>query len=151
MHRTKLILIASILILFSSVALAVSPTYFPIVKDPVNFADYKGKWVVISYWATWCNVCMEEIPDLNAFYRAHRNEVVMFGVNYEDGSGKDLPRRIQESGVTFPTLAYDPKGHFGVGRIRGLPTTLLIGPDGRLKRVLVGSQSKRDLESAIGL
>ena len=151
MRKAKCLLLASALLIFSSVALAVSPTYFTIIKDPINFSDYKGKWVVISYWATWCNICMEEIPGLNAFYRAHRNEVVMFGVNYEDGPVKELPRRIQESGVAFPTFAYDPKGRFGVGRIRGLPTTLLIGPDGRLKCVLVGSRSKQDLENAIGL
>lgn len=139
------------LVLFSTVAFAVSPTPFTIIKDPINFSDYKGKWILISYWATWCNICMEEIPDLNAFYRAHRNEIVMFGVNYEDGPLNDLPRRIEESGVAFPTFAYDPKGRFGVRRIRGLPTTLLIGPDGHLKRILVGSQTKRDLENAIGL
>ncbi|MES2141672.1 MAG: TlpA disulfide reductase family protein [Pseudomonadota bacterium] len=147
----RAIVLTAMLVLFSTVAFAVSPTPFTIVKDPINFSDYKGKWVVISYWATWCNICMEEIPDLNAFYKAHRNEVVMFGVNYEDGPLKDLPQRIQESGVAFPTFAYDPKGRFGVGRIRGLPTMLLIGPDGRLKRILVGSQTKRDLENAIGL
>lgn len=151
MRLVKIVLLTSIVTLFSSLAVAVSPTYFTIVKDPIDFSDYKGKWVVISYWATWCNVCMEEIPDLNAFYQAHRNDVVMFGVNYEDGPLKDLPRRIQESSVKFPTLAYDPKRRFGVGRIRGLPTTLLIGPDGHLKRILIGSQSKQDLEDAMGL
>ncbi len=139
------------LVLFSTAIFAVSPTPFTIVKDPINVSDYKGKWILISYWATWCNICMEEIPDLNAFYRAHRNEVVMFGVNYEDGPLKDLPQRIQESGVAFPTFAYDPKGRFGVGKIRGLPATLLIGPDGQLKRILMGSQTKRDLENAVGL
>ncbi|MDQ8039339.1 MAG: TlpA disulfide reductase family protein [Rickettsiella sp.] len=145
------VFLACLLTVFSTIALAVSPTYFTIVKDPINFSDYKGKWVVINYWATWCNACMEEVPSLNAFYRAHRNQVVMFGVNYEDGPLKNLPQRIQESGVAFPTFAYDPKGRFGVGRIRGLPTTLLIGPDGRLKRMLVGSQTKQDLEQALGL
>lgn len=147
----RAVILTVVLALFSTVAFAVSPTYFTIVKDPINFSAYKGKWVVIAYWATWCNVCMEEIPILNAFYRAHHNEVVMFGVNYDDGSLKELPKRIEESGVAFPTFAYDPKGRFGVSRIRGLPTILLIGPDGRLKRVLTGSQGKRALENAVGL
>ena len=145
------VLLMSILGLFSTVAEAVVPTYSTIIKDPINFSDYKGQWIVISYWATWCSICMEEIPELNAFYRAHHNQVVMFGVNYEDGSLKDLPQRIRESTVAFPTFAYDPKKHFGVGRISGLPTILLIGPDGRLKRILLGSQTKRDLEDAMGL
>ncbi|MES2998195.1 MAG: TlpA disulfide reductase family protein [Pseudomonadota bacterium] len=144
------VVFSGMLVLFSTVALAVSPT---IIKDPINFSDYKGKWLVISYWATWCNYCMEEIPELNAFYRAHRNEVVMFGVNYEDGPVNELPERIQESAVAFPTFSYDPKPyfHFRIGRISGLPTTLLIGPDGNLKRVLEGPQTKRSLENALGL
>lgn len=143
-----MLLLASLWILISISASAAPAN---IVQGPINFSDYKGKWIVISYWATWCNICMEEIPDLNAFYRAHHNEVVMFGVNYEDGPLKDLPQRIRESGVAFPTFTDDPKDRFHVGRIRGLPMTLLIGPDGRLKRILMGSQTKRDLENAIGL
>lgn len=145
--------LAGMLVLFSTAVFAVSPTYFTIVKDPINFSDYKGKWVVINYWASWCDYCMEEVPELNAFYRAYRNEVVMFGVNYEDGSLKGLPQRIQESGIAFPTFSYDPKRYFSfhIGRISGLPTTLLIGPDGNLKRVLSGPQTKRSLENAIGL
>ena len=147
MYRARRVLLTVFLVLFSSIALAVSPTYPPIAKGPINFADYKGKWVVISYWATWCTYCMEEIPELNAFYRAHRNDVVMFGVNYEDGSLRDLPKHIQESGVVFPTLAYPPERF---GHVSGLPTTFLITPDGRVKR-LVGSQTKRGLENAMGL
>jgi thiol-disulfide isomerase/thioredoxin len=135
-------LFTSLLLLFSTVSLAAS-----IVKD-INFSDYKGKWVVINYWATWCGYCLEEIPELNAFYRVHHNQVAMFGVNYDDPGS--LSRHIQQSGAIFPTLAVDPKRQLGVYRINGLPTTLLITPNGRL-HVLTGPQTKRDLEDAIGL
>jgi thiol-disulfide isomerase/thioredoxin len=138
------LLLVGLLSLFSTTALAAT-----IIKDPIDFANYKGKWIVISYWATWCNFCMEEIPELNAFYRAYHNQVAMFSVNYdEEGS---LAEHIRESGIAFPTLAYDPKGHFGVGRIRGLPAILLIRPDGRLRRVLIGSQTKASLADELNL
>lgn len=148
MHKARLILFMAMLVLFSPFVLA-----FPsIINDPINFSDYKGKWIVINYWASWCDYCMEEIPQLNAFYRAHRNEVLMLGVNYEDGSVSGLPERIQESGVAFPTFAYDPRRYFPfrLGRISGLPTTLLIAPSGKLQRVLEGPQTRRSLENAIG-
>jgi thiol-disulfide isomerase/thioredoxin len=153
MRGVRSVLLASVLVLFSVAVSAVSPAYPSIIKDRVNFSDYKGKWVVISYWATWCNYCMEEIPELNAFYRAHQNDVVMFGVDYEDGPVAELPARMKESGVAYPTFAYDPTPyyHFHIGRISGLPTTLLIGPDASLKRILQGPQTKRSLEHALGL
>jgi thiol-disulfide isomerase/thioredoxin len=138
----RFLLFTSLLLLFSTVSLAAS-----IVRD-INFSDYKGKWVVINYWATWCGYCLEEIPELNAFYRAHHNQVAMFGVNYDDPG--NLPRHIQQSGVIFPTLAVDPKRQLGLSRVSGLPTTLLIAPNGRL-HVLTGPQTKSDLEEATGL
>ncbi|WP_218813887.1 TlpA family protein disulfide reductase [Rickettsiella endosymbiont of Dermanyssus gallinae] len=137
----KSLILAGMLALFSTAA------FSSIIEKPINFSDYKGKWVVISYWATWCSICMGEIPELNAFYKAHTNDVVMFGFNYDDDG--NLAKHIQQSGVAFPTLRHDPKGHFKLGRIRGLPYMLIIGPDGNLKRELTGEQSKQDIENAL--
>ncbi|KAF5281482.1 hypothetical protein FQR65_LT14630 [Abscondita terminalis] len=76
---------------------------------------------------------MGEVPELNAFYRAHADQVAMFGFNYDD------------------PVVNDPKANFGIRGISGLPTTFVIGPDGRLKHVLEGPQTKRSLERAVGL
>ena len=137
----KSLILAGMLALFSTAA------FSSIIEKPINFSDYKGKWVVISYWATWCSICMGEIPELNAFYKAHTNDVAMFGFNYDDDG--NLAKHIQQSGVAFPTLRHDPKGHFKLGRIRGLPTMLIIRPNGELKQVLTGSQSREDIENAL--
>lgn len=139
----KLVLLTSILFSVSSVVWGAS-----IVRD-LNFSNYKGRWVVISYWATWCEYCMGEIPELNAFYRAHADQVAMFGFNYDDPG--NLQQHIQRSGVIFPTVVNDPKANFGIRGISGLPTTFVIGPDGQLKHVLEGPQTKRSLERAVGL
>ncbi|MEN9916655.1 MAG: putative thiol-disulfide oxidoreductase [Pseudomonadota bacterium] len=139
----KLALLTSILLSVFSLAWGAS-----IVRD-FNVSNYKGRWVVISYWATWCGYCRGEIPELNAFYRAHADQVAMFGFNYDDPG--NLSQHIQEMGVIFPTLVNDPKANFGIHGISGLPTTLVIGPDGRLKHVLEGPQTNRSLERAVGL
>jgi len=138
----KLVLLTSMLLFFFSATWAAS-----IVRD-LNLSDYRGRWVVISYWATWCEYCMGEIPELNAFYRAHSNQVAMFGFNYDDPG--NLQQHIQRSGVIFPTLVNDPKASFGIRGISGLPTTFVIAPNGRLN-VLEGPQTKRSLERAVGL
>jgi thiol-disulfide isomerase/thioredoxin len=134
----KLVLLTSILLSISSLTWAAS-----IVRD-FNASNYKGRWVVVSYWATWCKYCMREVPELNAFYRAHADQVAMFGFNYDDPG--NLQQHIQRSGVIFPTLINDPK----IRRITGLPTVLVIAPNGHVE-VLEGSQTKRSLERAVGL
>lgn len=139
----KLVLLTSILLNISNLTWAGS-----IVRD-LNLANYRGKWVVVSYWATWCEYCREEIQGLNAFYQAHAGQIAMFGFNYDDPG--NLSQHINEMGVQFPTLINDPKGSFGIGRISGLPTTFVIGPDGRLKATLEGPQTRRSLERAVGL
>ncbi len=139
----KLVFLTSFLLSISSLTWAAS-----LVRD-FNLAHYQGKWVIINYWATWCEYCMEEIPELNAFYRAHADKVGLFGVNYDDPG--NLNQHIHQSGVIFPTLLNDPKASFGIRGISGLPTTLVIGPDGRLKHILEGPQTKRSLERAVGL
>lgn len=139
----KLVLLSSILLSVFSSAWGAS-----MVRD-FNVSDYKGKWVIISYWATWCEFCMHEIPELNAFYKDHGNQVAMFGVNFQDSG--DLKQNIRQSGVKFPTLMDDPKANWGIRRISGLPTTLIIGPDGQLRRVLEGPQTEDRLERAVGL
>lgn len=139
----KLVLLTSLLLSLSSLTWAAS-----IVRN-LDLSNYQGKWVVINYWATWCTYCEREIPGLNSFYRAHADRVAMFGFNYDDPG--NLSRHINKMGVQFPTLVNDPKASFGIRSISGLPTTLVIGPDGRLKDVLTGSQTRSDLERAVGL
>lgn len=143
----KSLVLLSALTLISTLATAALPPHPYIVEKPFNLADFRGKWVVISYWATWCNICLEEIPVLNAFYKAHKNEVVMFGFNYDDEG--NLAEHIKEGGVNFPTLKYDPKRLFNVAKISVLPTIFLVGPDGRLKQILTGLHSQQDIETAL--
>lgn len=138
-NTLKVLLLACFLTLYSTLTLAA-----PRIINDVDFSNYRGKWVVVAYWATWCGYCMEEIPALNAFYRAHANQVAMFGVNYDDPG--NLYQHIRQSGVIFPTLAHDPK----LGRISGLPTTFLIDPNGRVS-VLESPQTKTSLERTMGL
>ena len=50
-----------------------------------SLADYRGKWVIVNYWATWCPPCQEEIPDLVNFHDSHKDDdAVVLGINLED-------------------------------------------------------------------
>lgn len=128
------------------------PTFYDVEGKPIHLSDYHGKWVVINYWASWCLPCSLEIPELNAFYFAHKDkDAVVFGFNNDQLPLSQIPARAQQMGVMFPTLATDPSDMLGVVSIPGLPLSFLIGPDGKLKRTLMGEQTKKTLEVAMGL
>ena len=116
----------------------------------VRLSDYHGKWVFINYWASWCGACAAEVPELNMFYFAHKDkDAVVFGVNYDHAPANELPMLAQRMGVMFPLLINDPAAQFGIDSIAAIPVTLLIGPNGKLKTVLVGEQTQQSLEEAM--
>ncbi len=117
----------------------------------INFAHYKGRWIIINYWAVWCGSCWAEVPELNAFYQAHKKQVALFAVNYDHPPARTAVFYARKLSIQFPILIDDPRELFHIGEITALPTTILIDPDGKVRQVLVGEQTKKDLERAIGL
>lgn len=115
----------------------------------VQLADYRGRWVVVNYWAEWCKPCATEIPELNALDRTYR-EVAVLGVNFDGAEGDELQQQEQRLGVEFPTLATDPAADLGIARPAVLPTTLVLDPTGSLTATLVGPQTLQSLAQATG-
>ena len=123
----------------------------PTLQAASRFPSYQGQWVIINYWASWCGYCMEEVPELNAFYQRHKNKVQLFAVNQEALTTDELIEVIRASGLQYPSFSSDPKRYFRF-RMRplvGLPTTLVITPNGRLKRVFERAVTRKDLEKII--
>lgn len=139
--------IRSFFLLFILTLSACSKPDFTTV-DGANGQFNQGKWVLINYWATWCGPCREEIPDLNKFAQANAN-VQVYGVNYDGLEGEPLANAIADLGIAFPSLNTDPAPQLGVARPTVLPTTLLLGPDGRVIATLTGPQTQESLARAI--
>lgn len=115
----------------------------------VDFAQFRGKWVILNYWASWCKPCYKEIPALNSFYQRHKNNVVVLGVSYDQVSGKKLQQVIDKMKIQFPTLSSDPATALGLGNVPGLPATYIFNPQGKLSQRLLGIQDYASLASAI--
>jgi len=146
--KTKLLIIATLAILLTACDREASVT--DLDGNVIKLADLKGKWVVVNYWASWCKPCLEEIPELNAFYQSHKNtDAIVLGVNYDHADGPALQKIVSELNVAFPTLTKDPAALFGIGQIPGLPASYLIAPNGKLKNTLFGTQSQASLELVI--
>ncbi|TGD72059.1 TlpA family protein disulfide reductase [Mangrovimicrobium sediminis] len=117
--------------------------------ERLDLDDYRGRWVVINYWAQWCKPCREEIPELNDFAQRYP-EVAVLGVNYDGARDAELQAQIDSFGIRFPTLLEDPAAGLGVARPQVLPTTVFIGPDGALAATRAGPQTLESLAEATG-
>ncbi len=119
-------------------------------KQTHSLQDYKGKWVVINYWATWCPPCLDEIPELVEFHDAHsKKDAVVLGVNYEELDRDYLVSFVDEFFISYPVLVGDPYSQPPFGRLYGLPTTYIISPKGELVASKTGAVSKATLEDII--
>lgn len=128
-----------------------SPSFKDTAGNTIRFSDYRGKWIFINYWASWCKPCYEELPELNKFYLKHKDkDAIVLGVNYDLDKKNNIKTIIKKMNVAFPTLTTDPKAALGVNHIAGLPTTYVLTPKGEVAEVLLGKQTVKSLESFLG-
>jgi thiol-disulfide isomerase/thioredoxin len=115
----------------------------------VNLSDFKGKPVIINFWATWCPPCRAETPDLQEVHRELGDKVAILSVNATSQDGGDVAGFMREFGVTF-TVVLDPEGKaFEAYNIRGLPTTIFVDRAGIVNEVFTGAVNKAYIESKL--
>jgi thiol-disulfide isomerase/thioredoxin len=119
--------------------------------NKINLNDWRNKWVVINYWASWCAPCAEEIPQLNQFYKRYQNQVILLGVNEENLSRTDLMNAMNILHIQYPVLQVDPASILKLPAITVLPTTFIINPEGKLVKELIGPQTVKSLENLMGI
>lgn len=113
--------------------------------EKVTLADYKGKTVVLNFWATWCKPCLMEIPEFVKFSESHP-DIPVLGVAV-DGTLPKLKRFQKKHGISYPILKADSKIQKEY-QVSSLPMTVIIGPDGEVKDVHVGIMMAKQLEWA---
>ena len=102
----------------------------------VSLSDYRGQWVVLNFWATWCGPCRTEIPAFSTF--ADENpDVVVLGVA-TDGDASTLKPAAEELGITYPVLVDNQGIRASLYQVNTLPTTVVVGPEGTVETVHVG-------------
>lgn len=115
-----------------------------------DLAAQRGKWVIVNYWATWCAPCIKEMPDISKFVAAHSKDVAAIGLAYDDSDTADIQAFVKQHPVVYPIAQVhldNPPKDFD--EPRGLPTTWLIGPDGKVAKRFVGGVTGASLEAAI--
>ena len=114
-----------------------------------SLSEFRGKWVILNYWATWCAPCRKEIPDLTALHDA-REDIVVLGLAFEDTEIENFDVFLEEFHPSYPILlvdVYAPPEPFGAPKV--LPTTIILNPEGFELKTYVGPVTREDLESFI--
>ena len=117
-------------------------------EGTVSLAAFRGKPVVVNFFASWCVPCRAEMPAFQAVSTQLKDKVVFLGVNHNDDRKGGL-QLMADTGVQYPT-GYDPDGHVAAAYgLLGMPSTLFISPDGRLLETHAGQLTREKLEESI--
>ncbi len=115
-----------------------------------RLSDYRGKWVLVNYWATWCPPCREELPELEVFHDNHKDrDAVVLGLAMEDIDGERLREFVEEQFLSYPILLVGSRPKVLLGRVPGLPTSFLVSPEGEIVARQVGPVDRESIEAFI--
>ena len=113
-----------------------------------TLADYKGRWVIINFWATWCPPCLEEIPDLIALYE-DRDDVMVIGVAMEFSDPEIVMAFVESMSITYPTILGNRRIASQLDDISMLPSTYFFDPEGKPAARKLGLVTRESIEMFI--
>lgn len=116
----------------------------------VSLEDFKGKPVLINFWATWCAPCKIEMPwfeEFNKKYSAQGLQIV--GITEDDAPKETVQNTVQHTGVTYPILHTDNKVDKAYGGIDYLPSSFFVDRNGTIVAQTAGLASKDEIEASI--
>ncbi len=119
-------------------------------NHPVNISDFKGKWVLIQYWTTWCPLCIEEIPMLNTLAKYYPDQVVVFAVNPSHLTNARLNHLKNAYRIQYVFLQSFPIEKWG-GKVKQLPVIFILDKKGRLDKTLLGLPAFSTLQKILKL
>jgi cytochrome c biogenesis protein CcmG/thiol:disulfide interchange protein DsbE len=105
----------------------------------VKLSDYKGKVIIIDFWATWCPPCRKGIPDLISIQNDYKNDVVIIGISLDgEKTLKDVPGFVKSYAINYPIVYGDDKVVAAYGGIEGIPTAFVVDKKGNIVDKHVG-------------
>ena len=126
-----------------------------------NIEEYKGKVVVINFWATWCGYCVQEMPEFEKVYKefgSNKKDVIILGVagpkSKENQNNVDVEKDkvisfLKKKNITYPTLMDETGKSFDDYKVRALPMTYVINKDGYLEGFVSGAITSEQLRKAV--
>ena len=113
-----------------------------------SLARHRGQVVLMNLWATWCPPCREEMPALQRFARENAGKVVVLGADQGE-SAQVAAAYAKERGVTFPILVDEAQQYGRAYAAVGMPTTVIVGRDGRVVKGIDGAMTLEQMRAAV--
>ncbi len=118
--------------------------------DSLTLSDFKGKVIILNFWATWCPPCRMEIPDFVALYDKYEEEgLLIIGVNLDKGDTRAVKQFSENYSINYPVVLGNVDVTQSYGGIRAIPATFIIDKDGNIREKYIGYQSRATFEEAV--
>ncbi len=148
--NSKLVFTCLIWLLSLCVANANGSKVYDLSGVERSFDEFRGKWLLVNYWATWCVPCLEEIPELNKLHAGHLDAgAVVVGINMEGFDSDLLQIFIEDQKILYPVWTAAPSDQTYFGALPGIPTSYLISPKGEVVAKHVGALTAKMVKEFI--
>jgi cytochrome c biogenesis protein CcmG/thiol:disulfide interchange protein DsbE len=116
----------------------------------VSLRDFRGKIVLLDFWATWCPPCIQEMPHFAELYDSYKADgLEVIGIALDRGGASVVKPFVEEREIDYLTLIGNDEVTQAYGGVRGIPTTFIIGRDGTIFKKYQGYREKSVFESDI--
>lgn len=116
----------------------------------IRLSDYRGKVVLVNFWATWCPPCRKEIPDLVKLQRDYGSRgLQVIGVTYPPQTLAEVRRFVSEAKMNYPVALGTKETKSLFTESEALPITIVIGTDGRIRDIIEGILLPEEFEQKI--
>ena len=118
--------------------------------NSLTLSDFKGKVIILNFWATWCPPCRMEIPDFIELYENYKDEgLLIIGISLDGGDSRKVKQFSEKLKINYPIGLGDVNVTRDYGGIRAIPTTFIIDREGNIREKYVGYQRKAIFEEAV--
>jgi thiol-disulfide isomerase/thioredoxin len=130
-----------------------TPTFTVTALDgrTISSADWRGKVVLVNFWATWCPPCRAEIPDLIALQKKYGDHLVVVGISEDEGSVEGVKRFVADHKINYPIVMSTPELRKIFPGVMALPTTFVLDREGNLAQKNVGMLNAKETEAGTRL